>query len=756
MLRLLSCFLSVVACGTFVLAEPLEAANQPPNLALLVGCTEYPRHPNLRELYGPAHDAPLWASLLTDPKGFAFPKQNVTQLIGWPKETAQRPTYANIVQAFERLIAAAQKDSRVVIVLSGHGIQVPIPTSQKDPLDPKNPEPDGLDEVFLPADVEDWTESKGLTNAITDNQVGAWLDKLRAKGAHVLIVFDCCHSGTMTRGGPNEREINRVADPAALGIKEQAIAHATQRAQQAVSAAKSAGKPIPGSEKIQEQNSGAGSLVAFYAAQPFEEAPELPFPEDAAMVRDNYYGMLSWTLVQTLKSRQGPLTYGELQRLVSVNYRASRGAKPPTPFAEGDLNREVLGLNVWPSRPSLYVERDRQGKLQLQAGELHGITRGSVLAVHPPPGDKREEGTILGYVKAVSVGPSTARVDPVRKVEKPAGVVWEGALETLENIPDSSRCEVIVRDIGDLRVKVFVGDSGVKQTLEKLDARVLDLVRATSTENEADWQLRKVTPAVAKAEYGLSGLNGDRVVLVQSAGAQQKPGGAATANSESANQPRARRAFGVYSLDEKQLQGALERDLPKIFKWESLWRVAGNVGGEGGASHGLALEVVKLKDENDTRGERLRGGVLHDGDEIAFWGQNTGQHDLWASAFYLDANLAIRTVFSGGVGKGKRVKFGQGTMSVEGNSVGLEGLVVIAIPQSIQRDAPNYRMLEQEPLKVADERMRGADDAPPGPFSNLLREAAFHSGTRGWEPRVSTNPAVLSQCWILVPKSATP
>ena len=56
-----------------------------------------------------------------------------------------------------------------------------------------------------------------------------------------------------------------------------------------------------------------------------------------------------------------------------------------------------------------------------------------------------------------------------------------------------------------------------------------------------------------------------------------------------------------------------------------------------------------------------------------------------------------------------------------------------------EREAAVRRMLEQEPLKVADERMRGAADAPPGPFSNLLREAAFHSGTRGWEPRVSTS-----------------
>src|SRR4051812_2749313 len=86
---------------------------EPAKHALLVGCTEYPNHPGLRELYGPANDIPLWADLLTDPqKGFAFPKENVRRLLGWPDKEDDRPSYSNIVKAFEDLIARAAKDDQ--------------------------------------------------------------------------------------------------------------------------------------------------------------------------------------------------------------------------------------------------------------------------------------------------------------------------------------------------------------------------------------------------------------------------------------------------------------------------------------------------------------------------------------------------------------------------------------------------------------------------------------------------------------------
>ena len=76
--------------------------------------------------------------------------------------------------------ANAQPGGQVMIYMSGHGTQVPIPEKQTNPLDPRNPEPDGKDEIFLPSDVKSWS-AEGVENAIRDDDIGQWLDAIRGR-----------------------------------------------------------------------------------------------------------------------------------------------------------------------------------------------------------------------------------------------------------------------------------------------------------------------------------------------------------------------------------------------------------------------------------------------------------------------------------------------------------------------------------------------------------------------------------------------
>ena len=46
-----------------------------------------------------------------------------------------------------------------------------------------------------------------VPNAIVDDDLGAWLRAITAKRAYVWAIFDCCHSGTMTRGTEMVREV---------------------------------------------------------------------------------------------------------------------------------------------------------------------------------------------------------------------------------------------------------------------------------------------------------------------------------------------------------------------------------------------------------------------------------------------------------------------------------------------------------------------------------------------------------------------
>ncbi len=744
----------LVACQA---GAVLAADAEPSKHALIVGCTQYPYAKNLRDLYGPANDAPLWAKILTEPKGFAFPTANVKLLVGWPDRPEERPTYVNIARGFTDLIEKSAPGVQIVIALSGHGVQVPIPESQTDPLDPKNPEPDGLDEVFLPADVKPINPDDAdgsLQNILKDDQIGAWLNQMRDKGASVWIVFDCCHSGTMTRGtaGPDASvvEISRVADPTALGVSQTSIDKAAARAHEAVKQAEAKGeKPLEAA--VIRPGTGRGSLVAFYAAQPFETAPELPLPEGAPLTKEHYYGLLSYSLIQSLEQRHSPITYRELARMIAARYRAARGNRSPTPLAEGDLDREVLGLNLWPKRSEIALE-SRKDKLQLNAGELAGLTPGSILAVYPPPGDARDAKQALGHVRVASVSPTTANVRPCEFAGRPA--VAAGVL------PDLGRCEIVSRDFGDLRLRLSLGDAAaIKSALADTSAELKAMVNTDVTEATAEWMLRVVTPRQAKGEFGLAGLKEDQVLLLPGQGQQQaqREREAASARQieerlRSAGYRLPRKIYGKYPLgDAKALSGDLERDLPKIFKWRNLWRVANGVSTEDeNETHGLRFEAGKLKDENDrSGGEPLRQPVLHDGQDMEFRIKNEGLDDLAISILYLDANLGISQYWAGSLSRGKALKPLRTRMSAKDDSTGVEGMLVFALP--IKQGELDLSFLEQQPLQVSDVVKRSADAAPRTPFGKLLAAAAFNQGTRGMERKAPTTPAILIQSWILVP-----
>src|SRR5207237_392459 len=162
---------------------------------------------------------------------------------------------------------------------------------------------------------------------------------------------------------------------------------------------------------------GKGSVTAFFACQPFEEAPELPCPDGAAQTQGNYYGLLTFTLTTALNEQGKSLTYRELAHVLTSQYKAERGSRGPTPLVEGDLDREVLGLKRWPGRSSLVLKK-HVDKMQVTAGALMGLTKGSVLAVHPPAGQPGGDKTVLGYVRVTAVNPGQADVAPYSRDEK--------------------------------------------------------------------------------------------------------------------------------------------------------------------------------------------------------------------------------------------------------------------------------------------------------------------------------------------------
>ncbi|CDO70477.1 hypothetical protein BN946_scf184569.g20 [Trametes cinnabarina] len=145
--------------------------------ALLIGIqysSTLARHNPRFELKG-AHKDP-WALRKVLIDLFGYKDEDILILIDDQSEQYDMPTRENILAAMRDLVKDAQPGDRFVFSFSGHGGQVPNEDGTED---------DGWDE-----------NTEMFENYIKDDDVRSILVSNLPSGAHLSMVFDCCHSGT--------------------------------------------------------------------------------------------------------------------------------------------------------------------------------------------------------------------------------------------------------------------------------------------------------------------------------------------------------------------------------------------------------------------------------------------------------------------------------------------------------------------------------------------------------------------------------
>ena len=166
---------SLLATRVLKVAERNLTQRKPQNKALLVAINEYP--PHIPELYGCINDSFLVNRTLQEV--YTFPTQNIHMLHN------SRATTDRIKNKLEWLLDGVKGGDSLLLHYSGHGTQVP---------DRIGDEVDGLDECIVPFDFD--FDAPGLI----DDDLRELFDGLSA-GVKLTVIFDCCHSGTGTRGG---------------------------------------------------------------------------------------------------------------------------------------------------------------------------------------------------------------------------------------------------------------------------------------------------------------------------------------------------------------------------------------------------------------------------------------------------------------------------------------------------------------------------------------------------------------------------
>lgn len=400
--------------------------------ALLIGINKYKYAP---DLLGAVNDVHSIKRLLVDSFDFKDDERHIKVL------TNEQATRKAIIEAIENhLLAKANKNSVVVLHYSGHGSQL---------KDVSGDEADGYDETIVPHD----SGRKPHPNKdITDDELNLLLARLAARTPNVTFIFDSCHSGTATRAAGLARTVptdDRTPD------------HQT---------AKKVEIPYKGSDDNSDLRAKNSAYVLISGSSAEEESLEL---------RENgqTYGAMTWFLTDQIRQAGTDITYRDVMDIV----RAKVSTKYPSqhPQLEGTgMDRLVFNTRSSVPKPYILVAPKDLKKVTLKAGQVHGVSKGSIYDIFPP-GEKQFSNArkAIAKIKVSAIYPTVSD-----------GEIIEGG-----KVQAASRAIERQHSYPDPVLKVFLKDLNTSQILRQIKKELSDFkhIKILQKQNDYDLLLRE-------------------------------------------------------------------------------------------------------------------------------------------------------------------------------------------------------------------------------------------------------------------------
>jgi hypothetical protein len=665
--------------------------------ALLVACTDYPNLPQKNWLIGPKNDAGLVRDYLLGsvPAPVKFAPENVTLLADGVDGANGSPTHAEISAALASLAAKVQRDDFVYLHLSGHGAQ--------QPQAKEGNETDGLDEIFLPKDIDRWiNRDKGVPNALMDDEIGAALDAIRDKGAFIWAVFDCCHSGTATRGAEAD-ESERKVEAADLGIPEAEM-------ETALAASRSIdedGQRVPafnltptGAEPITK-----GKMVAFYAAQTIETTPEMPLPKGNPDAER--FGLFTFTIFSKL-AENPDVTYRQLGQAVLQQYSADSRTHP-TPLFEGELDARVFGTEKtdailqWP----IVVKNDAA---TIGGGLLHRLTPGTRLAILPSALSQISDA--VGYLEVQSAKNLESRVKSIEFDGKPA--------LKLADIPANSYARVAELAV-DYRLAVArPSNSAGLDTEVALVNSVLDELLAGK---DKKFNVVLVDPGQS-ADIRLAVLRENAIADAAADATDQPALWFLPASGDVTLRDGSRPPLVIIHKDDRaKLSAVVNDNLTTIFRATSLSRLAA---ASDYRPDEVSVEFLIKRQPTGAMEPLLAASVprVSPGDQVHVLAKNQSTKLVDINVLYVGSDYSIAHIVAERMVAGATLE--EGLLAFTDTSFGMERMIAVLTEAPAQSEMEDLSYLAQGGVP---QQRRGVGDGQSG-FSDMLRDIGMAPSTR--------------------------
>lgn len=440
--------------------------------ALLVGIDDYPLPvPKLRGCVNDLQAMKQYLDARVDPGD--RPLDEALQVRTLVNHEATR---AAVIQTFREHLGQAGPEDVALFSYSGHGSQ------EQAPEQFWKVEPDHLDETLVLYD----SRVEGSWD-LADKELSKLITEVSNNGAHVVIVLDCCHSGSGTRTpGFAETAVRRAPTDLRQRPLESFLFTIDELSE------------VGSTRDFRTGGSGwdnAGRHVLLAACRDDEEAKEY---QGGGVAR----GAFSYFLGETLRTVGGAITYRDLfaRSAALVQGRVQRQSPQLEATLSEDLLRPFLGGGIRQS-PRTFFADYQGGHWVIDAGRMHGIpdptsedtTELALFAFNASDDDLKDPAKGLGKAMVSEVFGSTSRLEIVGPAIDSADGPFKAVI-TRHAIPR-------------LRVRLEGDVQGSKLAAKAISTS--QFVRATAEGEAADFRL------IARGEQYLIAKPDDDLPLVE-------------------------------------------------------------------------------------------------------------------------------------------------------------------------------------------------------------------------------------------------
>lgn len=312
--------------------------------ALLVGINDYPAPvPKLRGCVNDIARVETFLTTRLDPTSHTL---NLLKL------TNQEATRQAVIDGFRGHLGRARANDIVLFYFAGHGAQEAVP------IEMQRTEPDDRSETLVCYDSR-----TANSRDLTDKELAHLIGEVAEHAPHILVVLDCCHSGSGTRNAANTYAV-RSAPP---DMRPRALSSLLFAENTAPASDVPSGQRTRSLRQV-EVKIKHGRHVLFSACHEREEAHELTAEGEPR-------GAFSYYLLHALSNASSFPSYRDLFKRAESAVRARFTRQTPQLEAthNEDLNTPFLQLAAAARQPAFTMFFHREHGWVVDGGALHGI-----------------------------------------------------------------------------------------------------------------------------------------------------------------------------------------------------------------------------------------------------------------------------------------------------------------------------------------------------------------------------------------------